>query len=71
MFFTYLFHAYAAWIFASVLFIWLGSVLYRTTRNTVAEYSAPAQQGVEAPTPVVRIPASPARKPRAPLTNAA
>lgn len=71
MFFTYLFHAYAAWLFASAMFIWLGSVLYRTTRNTLAESSGPAQQGVGAPTPVVPIPPRPARKPRVPLTNAA
>jgi DNA-directed RNA polymerase specialized sigma24 family protein len=33
MFITYLLQTYAYWLFASVMFFWLGSVLYRTTRN--------------------------------------
>lgn len=64
-----LLHLYAAWLFAAVMFIWLGSVLYRTTRNTFG--TDQSTEGVAAPTPSVSIPARPTRKPRVPLTHAA
>jgi hypothetical protein len=72
MFITDLLLAYASWLFASVMFFWLGSVLYRTTRNTFFPASENAADGVAAPVPsVVHTPARPIRKPRVPLTPAA
>lgn len=68
---TDLLHFYAAWLFATVMFIWLGSVLYRTTRNTFFPSDTPAE-GVGGATPSTsRIPARPIRRPRVPLTPAA
>lgn len=72
MFINDLLLAYASWLFASVMFFWLGSVLYRTTRNTFAPAPDQAADRVAAPVPsVAHIPARPIRKPRVPLTNAA
>lgn len=65
MLITDLLHAYAYWLFASAMFIWLASVLYRTTRNTLSAYVP------EAPAAVVRLPDYPARAPRVHLTTAA
>jgi hypothetical protein len=71
MFFTYLFQAYAAWFFASAMLIWLGSVLYRTTRNTLNAYAGHTAE-VQEPLPLpVLIPPRPTRQPRAHLTTAA
>lgn len=64
--------AYASWLFASVMFFWLGSVLYRTTRNTLNASFEHRTERDGAPTPpVIHIPARPTRKPRVPLTSAA
>jgi hypothetical protein len=60
--------AYASWLFAAAMFFWLGSVLYRTTRNTLNAYAA---EEAEPMAPVVHIPARPTRQPRVPLTTAA
>lgn len=63
MFITYLFSSYATWLFASVMFIWLGSALYRTTRNTL-NASCAESEGVGAPTPsVLRLPSLPGHAP--------
>lgn len=70
MFITYLLHTYASWLFASVMFIWLGSVLYRTTRNTL-NVSYAETEGVGGPTPqLIRLPARPVREPSVHLTAA-
>lgn len=64
--------AYASWLFATFLFVWMGSVLYRTTRNTFGRQQEQASEGVGAPTPpALHIPAHPVRKPRIPLTQSA
>lgn len=65
-----LLYVYAAWLFAAAMFFWLGSVLYRTTRNTFDPFHT------EEATEVVGIPTSstppiPARKPRVPLSHTA
>jgi hypothetical protein len=71
MFIAYLLHAYASWLFASVMFIWLGSVLYRTTRNTLnASYAE--TEGAGNPVPqVIQLPARPVREPSVHLATAA
>lgn len=72
MLITDLLLTYASWLFATVMFVWLGSVLYRTTRNTFAPDWAQTTEDVETPAPVlVNIPVRPTRKPRVPLTPAA
>lgn len=72
MLITHLLLTYTSWIFASVMFFWLGSILYRTTRNTFCPAPEQSAEGVGTPTPsVVNIPARPIRKPRVPLTAAA
>jgi hypothetical protein len=69
MFITYLLHAYAVWLFASAMFIWLGSVLYRTTRDTL---NASYAEGVGTPTPqAIPLPVRPVREPTVHLTAAA
>jgi len=60
---------YLAWIFAALMFFWLGSVLYRTTRNTI-------HAGAEDSTALVTaakksVPNLPDRSPRIHLTTAA
>ncbi|MET4143918.1 hypothetical protein [Arthrobacter sp. UYCo732] len=72
MLITDLLLTYVSWLFAAVMFIWLGSYLYRTIRNTFAPDWEQTIEGVGVPTPVlVNIPARPIRKPRIPLTPAA
>ncbi len=72
MFIIDLLATYAAWLFAAAMFFWLGSVLYRTTRNTLNAYTTETATDAEPPAAViVHIPSRPARKPRVPLTNAA
>ena len=70
MLITDLLSAYAHWLFASAMFIWLTSVLYRTTRDTVSAYAAEDTASV-APRAAVLLPARPDRDPRVHLTAAA
>ena len=71
MFFTYLLHSYVSWLFASGMFIWLASALYRTTRNTLNAAYASSQEGVGAPTPqVARVPSRPVHEPTVHLAAA-
>jgi hypothetical protein len=71
MFITYLLHVYAVWLFASAMFIWLGSVLYRTTRDTLnASYAEAEEIGTPAPQ-AIPLPARPVREPTVHLTAAA
>lgn len=66
-----LLYVYAAWLFAAVMFIWLGSVLCRTTLNTFIPADTPAE-GVGGATPSLsHMPARPVRRPRVPLTPVA
>lgn len=67
-----LLYVYAAWLFVAVMFIWLGSVLCRTTRNTFSPAEAPAAEGVGGATPSLsHVPPRPIRRPRVPLTPVA
>lgn len=69
MLITDLLHMYVSWLFAATMFIWLGSVLHRTTRSTFFPDRAQTIEGVGAQTPsAFDVPARPARKPRVPLT---
>jgi hypothetical protein len=68
MFITYLLYVYTAWLFASAMFIWLGSVLYRTTRDTLnASYVEADEIGTPAPQAIPR----PVREPTIHLAEAA
>jgi hypothetical protein len=67
-----LLNAYALWLFAAAMFIWLGSVLYRTTRNTLNAHFEDATEKAAPPSPrTVRVPARPTHMPSIQLTNAA
>ena len=71
MFIIYLLHVYAVWLFASAMFIWLGSVLYRTTRDTLNDSYAEADEiGTPAPQ-AIPLPARPVREPTIHLAEAA
>ncbi|GAA4033298.1 hypothetical protein GCM10023063_16040 [Arthrobacter methylotrophus] len=64
MFLTYLLQVYGYWLFASTMFIWLGSALYRTIRNTLNAGFEDAVEVAAPPRPrTVRVPARPTRKP--------
>jgi hypothetical protein len=68
----HLLSAYAAWLLACGIPVWLGSFLYRTTRNTIAAYTAPEAEGVGVPTPqIFRLPPRPAHEPSIHLPTAA
>jgi hypothetical protein len=63
---------YAAWIFATSMFIWLGSVVYRSTQNTLnAAYDLRQEEEEIAARKVLRIPRLPRRARSVPYANAA
>lgn len=64
-----LLHMYVSWLFAATMFIWLGSVLHRTTRNTFFPDRTQAIEVAGVPIDSIsEIPVRRARKPRIPLT---
>ncbi|QOD06159.1 hypothetical protein IDT60_20720 (plasmid) [Pseudarthrobacter sp. BIM B-2242] len=64
-----LLYMYGLWLFATALFVWLATILYRLSRNTFGPVpEAPARPTAAA---VVNLPPQPTRKPRVPLTRAA
>lgn len=67
-----LLYMYGLWLFATALFVWLATILYRLSQNTFGP--VPEATSVPARTPaaaVVNLPPQPTRKPRVPLTRAA
>lgn len=64
--------AYAYWLLTAATLFWTGSLLYRTTRNTLSAYAPEAvpDEVRAALPPIALIPARPTRKPRIPLTAA-
>lgn len=64
---------YGLWLFATAMFLWLASILFRLSRNTFGPVpeEAPAEPAVAPMASVVALPPRPARKPRVPLTHAA
>lgn len=59
--------AYAAWLFAAVMFSWLGSILLRNAWNT---FIGEPELNEEPPSVTSEIPARPTRPPRVPFTTA-
>lgn len=62
--------AYASWLTVGATLFWMGSILYRTTRDTLNTcVTEDTSKGVGTPTP--RITHIPARPTRIPMTAAA
>lgn len=73
MLITDLLYMYGLWLFATAMFLWLASILYRLSNGTFGPVpdEAPAEPTVAPMASVVALPPRPTRKPRVPLTNAA
>lgn len=72
MLITDLLYMYGLWLFATALFLWLASILYRLSQGTFGPVpDAPAEPAIAPKAPVLNLPPRPTRKPRIPLTHAA